>query len=429
MKVRGQSRRVTIYVDENDMWGNKPLYMAILETLKKHDCAGATVTRALAGFGSQKNIHATSLDYAQSTDLPVIIEWIDSPVRVKRVLPKLQDMVTDGLIIVDKVKVAFYSQRQLGTLPSTTPVNEIMRRDIQAVRENSPLLEVSELLLDNVYRALLVVDEDKRVAGIVTEGNLLDKVQLLADSTGRSLTRAEMAAELQSLRRIDQTVAKAMTSNPVTISKRATIIDAVNRMIERDVKRLPVVNSRNRLIGIISRVDVLRAISQPPVVELPRENPPPGHHVHVGGIMAKNVPAVSPETSLDEVVGLVVSNARRRVIVVDEKRRVVGIITDGNLIKHAITEQTEKMHRPGTPLPMNKGDKFYLGKHIAADVMTKNVITATPDTPLSAALQLLLSHNVKRLPVVNEKGKLVGLVGRGALLQVLGQQEIGLNVF
>ena len=53
--------------------------------------------------------------------------------------------------------------------------------------------------------------------------------------------------------------------------------------------------------------------------------------------------------------------------------------------------------------------------------MTANPITVTPETPLLDALRLLLRHKIKRLPVVDEDGKLVGLVGRGAILQALAR--------
>ena len=65
------------------------------------------------------------------------------------------------------------------------------------------------------------------------------------------------------------------------------------------------------------------------------------------------------------------------------------------------------------------GATIELTKRTADEVMTANPITVTPDTPLLDALRLLLQHKIKRLPVVDAEGRMVGLVGRGAILQAL----------
>jgi PII-like signaling protein len=110
MQITGLAKKVTIYIDESDKWEHKPLHLAILETLRKEDCAGATVTRALAGFGAHSRIHSASL-VALSADLPLVIEWVDSPEHVGRVLPSIQAMVTEGLIIVQEVEIISYRRR------------------------------------------------------------------------------------------------------------------------------------------------------------------------------------------------------------------------------------------------------------------------------------------------------------------------------
>ena len=71
MEILGHAKKVTIYIGESDRWEGKPLYVAILEMLKAEDCAGATVTRALAGFGAHSRIHTARL-VDLSADLPTI---------------------------------------------------------------------------------------------------------------------------------------------------------------------------------------------------------------------------------------------------------------------------------------------------------------------------------------------------------------------
>jgi CBS domain-containing protein len=423
MQIKGQAKKTTIYIDESDKWEHKPLFMAILEMLKKEDCAGATVTRAMAGFGAHSRIHTAGL-VALSTDLPLIIEWVDSPARVNRVMPRLQQMVVEGLITVQDVEVVSYHHRELRDLPASVPVQDIMSREVHAVSTDTPLLEVIELLIDKIYRALPVVDQEQRVVGIVTEANLLSKVEFLATSARRHLTKAELAVELNRLQRIDQTVAKAMTANPVTVTADTTVAAAVQRMVEHNIKRLPVVSSHGKLLGIVSRVDVLRALGQPPLAELAPDPLPPGRHVQVADIMTANVPTVQADASLAEIIDLLVGNVRRRVIVIDAKRQVVGIITDGDLINRATqTERSGIIHSLSRRVIPGADDVLHLSQRTAAEVMTSPVITIRPQTALSEALQVLLTRHIKRLPVVNSQGQLVGLVGRGGILQALAHSE------
>lgn len=421
MEIVGLAKKVTIYIGESDKWQRKPLYAAILEMLKKEDCAGATVTRALSGFGAHSRIHTASL-VDLSADLPLIIEWVDNPARVERVMPRLREMVIEGLITVHDVEVITYSHRRLRELPAEAPVHDVMSREVHKVQASTPLVEAVVLLLDKVYRALPVVDNAGRVVGILTDGDLLDKVGLLTISTQQELTEAELTRELQWLRQSGQTVQEFMTPNPITVTNNTTISQAVNVMVENDIKRLPVVDSDNKLVGMVSRVDMLRALAQPPVAESPRKSLPPGQHVRVGEIMMTTVPTVHVDAALTKIVDLVVSHTQRRVVVIDEQRRVVGIITDGDLIKRATADERSGIIRSLTRrLPLGQTESFQLSQRTAAEVMTGQVVTVRPETSLLEALRLLLEYKIKRLPVVDGEGRLVGLVGRGGILQALGQ--------
>jgi CBS domain-containing protein len=257
----------------------------------------------------------------------------------------------------------------------------------------------------------------------LTDGDLLNKANLLAPSAQQELTQVEVTGELLHLRQPGQTVGEVMTAKPITITPETTVSQAVNLMVEHDIKRLPVVDAKGKLLGLVSRVNVLRALAQPPVAETSRQIPPPGHHVRVNEIMMKQVPTVKASAPLAEIVDLLVSNVQRRVVVVDEQRQVIGIITDGDLIKRATPKE-----RPGIiqslarRLPPGQADKFYLSQRVAAEVMTSPVITVSPETLLLEALHLLLDRHIKRLPVVDAEGRLVGLVGRGGVLQVLSRE-------
>ncbi len=422
MEIIGLAQKVTVYIGESDRWGHKPLYAAILEMLKQENCAGGTVTRAISGFGAHSRIHTASI-VDLSADLPLVIEWVDNPARVQRVLPRLREMVAEGLITVHEVEVVTYSHRRLRELPAAAPVHDIMSREVHTVQPDTPLAKAVGLLLDKVYRTLPVVDQVKRVVGILTDGDLLKRANLLATSDQQELTETEIRHELAQILQSGQTVSQVMTPRPITVTPESTITQVVNLMVEHDVKRLPVVDTENKLLGIISRINVLRALAEPPVAETKRDSPPPGHHSRVGEMMMTDVPVVQADAPLVEVVEYLVSHARRRVVVIDGDRRVFGIITDGDLIKRATTEERAGIIQSlARRLPLGQSDNFHLSQRTAAQVMTSRVITVTPDTSLLDTLHLLLSHHIKRVPVVDTKGRLVGLVGRGGVLQVFSRK-------
>jgi CBS domain-containing protein len=423
MEILGQAKKVTIYIGESDRWKRKPLHVAILEMLKREGCAGATVTRALTGFGAHSRIHTASL-VDLSADLPLIVEWVDNPARVERVMPRLREMVIEGLITVHDVEVVTYSHRRLREVPAQAPVSDLMSREVRAMTPDTPVTEAVELLLDQDYRALPVVDEERRVVGILTDGDLLHRAGLLPISAQQALTASELSHHLAMMRRAKVTVGHLMTTPPITVQAATSTAEAVQQMVEHDIKRLPVVDEKGRLMGIVSRLDLFRVMAQPPVAEAPRRPPPPGTHVTVGEVMMRQVPTVRTDAPLAEVVDLIVSTAQRRVVVVDDEQRVVGIITDGDLLKRAAeAERGGILQALASRVPASQQEEaIRLRQRTASELMTPQPVTVRPHTPLLDALQLLLEHRIKRLPVVDDEGRLVGLLGRGGVLQVLSRE-------
>jgi PII-like signaling protein len=107
MKLEGTGLLVRIYLGESDRWRGKPLYQAIVERLRERGLAGATVLRGIEGFGAKQHLHSTRI-LSLSEDLPILIEAVDADEKVRAVLPELDEMVTDGLITLEKVEVITY---------------------------------------------------------------------------------------------------------------------------------------------------------------------------------------------------------------------------------------------------------------------------------------------------------------------------------
>jgi len=105
----GQSdiRLLRIFIGESDSHDGRPLYQAIVETLRQEGLAGATVLRGIEGFGKSSTLH-TSHILRLSEDLPIVIECVDSSEKIEGVLPRLDAMIGDGLVTLERVEVRVY---------------------------------------------------------------------------------------------------------------------------------------------------------------------------------------------------------------------------------------------------------------------------------------------------------------------------------
>ena len=108
----GERTLMRIFLGESDRSTSgphkgKPLYEAILLTLREEGCAGGTVVRAIAGFGPSATLH-TGKVLRLSSDLPVIVEVVDDEDTLQRMLPRLEAMMGGGLITLEKARVVMY---------------------------------------------------------------------------------------------------------------------------------------------------------------------------------------------------------------------------------------------------------------------------------------------------------------------------------
>lgn len=111
-KITSKAKRLRVYIGEMDRWQNRPLYQAIVEKAKELDLAGATVYRGLMGYGAHSRIHtAQILDL--SSDLPMLVEIIDSEEYIAKLIPLLDEMVQEGLVTIDDVEVIKYGNKSL----------------------------------------------------------------------------------------------------------------------------------------------------------------------------------------------------------------------------------------------------------------------------------------------------------------------------
>ncbi len=110
MKLRGPAQRLTVFVGETDQWHHKPVYTEIVHRAHQAGLAGASVLRGIEGYGASQHVH-TSRILSLSEDLPVAVIIVDIAERIQAFLPSLDELITEGLVIIDDVEVISYVGR------------------------------------------------------------------------------------------------------------------------------------------------------------------------------------------------------------------------------------------------------------------------------------------------------------------------------
>lgn len=333
--------------------------------------------------------------------------------------------------IIESLMVAPFAEKMArasaatdaGGDPLDQPVQNVMRAEVVTVLPDTPAAEVVTLLLQKGYRSLPVITESGRILGIITDGDLLRRAKLSTRlDLHTELAATEWQHQLAELEAQAMTAANLMTAPVLTIAMTAPLRQAVDQMVAHNLKRLPVVNAEGRLAGWVSRVDVLRTLDRDPAPAESTPEPAP-RGASIAELMYRDIPTVTSHATLEEIVQALETDRRRRAVVVDDDHRVVGIITDGDLLRRAQpTNRAGLMARlrallSGQPEAAPVGLPAAI--ETAADLMSAPAITITLDATPGAALRLMLEHSIKRLPVVDADGRLVGLLGRSSLLRGL----------
>ncbi len=107
-KLVGENVLMRIFIGENDRYKHRPLYEALVELFRKGGFAGVTVLRGISGFGAQSVYHTQKL-LAISSDLPLIIEVVDTQEKIDVIMPRIDEIMGGGMITLEKATVIRYS--------------------------------------------------------------------------------------------------------------------------------------------------------------------------------------------------------------------------------------------------------------------------------------------------------------------------------
>lgn len=426
MSLEGKAKRVRFYVHQGDLIGHTQAWVAIVNFLRKEDAAGATVFRGCEGFGGSGQIHTERwIDLVGP--LPFVVEWIDSAERVDALLGQLKTMLVRGFITVEDTYVAMYEPRRVREVSRRLRAEDVMSREVASVTADASLREVVECMHERGYRAVPVVENGTLIgiianSDLVVRGDLSVRLDLLP-----ALRKSELELELERLGTTPLKAKDIMSPAPTIVHASTSLPDVAMLMIERRLKRLPVLDARERLVGMISRLDLLRTVArafagdetQPRDVGLNSDLP-------VSRVMRRDAPSVYPDTPVSEVMQAVVSTRLNRALVVDRDRRVLGLITDSELLERvtpAIRPSIVHSLMMRLPFVQPRPDQQRLEQHaratIASDLMSTDVTVVKETEPLRTAIVPMLQGKQKLVAIVDANQHLVGVLDRADILRGL----------
>ena len=107
MELPENAELLRIFIGESNLCHGRPLYEMIVEEARQQGLAGATVLRATLGFGAHSRIHTAKV-LRLSEDLPMVVEIVDTPDKIAAFLPDLDQLMDEGLVTLEKVRVIVY---------------------------------------------------------------------------------------------------------------------------------------------------------------------------------------------------------------------------------------------------------------------------------------------------------------------------------
>ncbi len=407
-------KAIEIFTSELARRQGKPVAESVIQYVRGLKIAArCIVTKGIAGCYESGEV-ATGRMEILSYNLPIRIYIVLPAAEAERALAGLDPLVGDGIVALHDLQVISHRARN-AFFPRQLRVRDAMTANPRSIAAASPLSEAARMLLSSIFTGLPVVDDLGRPLGVITQGDLMRKgrmplrLGLLAESDQDRL--AAVLAQLGQ-RRADE----AMTTPVITIGVDQPLTEAVELMLERQVKRLPVVDADGRLTGMLSRLDIFRAVMReaPDWSTFQAQNIQVTHLKSVADILRRDTHAVAPDTPLDEVIRVIGSNDIQRVAVVDGQGKLLGLISDRDLL-HYFKEDPSGIW---SMLAKIKGaPEGGLGNVQAAAVMRTDLITIKESHTVEEAIALMTNKALKRLPVVDDDGRFKGMISRDSLLR------------
>ncbi|MEN3000010.1 MAG: CBS domain-containing protein [Acidilobaceae archaeon] len=276
-------------------------------------------------------------------------------------------------------------------------VSEYMSSPVLVVRPEDSLAYARNLMLSKEISRLVVVDSDMKPIGTITTSDIISFISAREEST------------------LDEVlVREAMPKEVVTIEESKTVKAAAYLMLKHKVGGLPVVDEKGSLVGIITRTDVLRAFAE-------RYQ----KMYKVREVSRKEVSIARRGHSLSYIVKLINTDPAGKVVVVDEEMRPIGVITKRDIafIKPEVAakkgKETFRKYRVEAPTKSETTLTRIYTVPVAEELMTPNPITIGEEEDAAEGARRMLENNIGCLPVLDQVGKLGGIVTKLEILAAI----------
>jgi len=413
---------IEIFTNEDARFGNKPVADAVIQYIRDLKIAArCIVTRGIAGCYEGGEVSTGRLEIL-SFNLPVRIYIVLPAAETEQVLAGLDELVGNGIIALHDLNVISHKATN-PFFPRQIMVRDAMTPQPQSVMAESPLSDAARLLLSSIFTGLPVVDRDNRPIGVITQGDLIGKGGLPLRLGLLSEGQDGIEPIMTELDR--QRVTDIMTRPAVIIAEDQLLTEAVDIMLAKGLKRLPVVDKSGRLAGMLSRLDIFKTVMR----EAPDWDAFRAQKIEVknlrivGDILRRDTHTVSPETTMDKVIKVIDDNDIQRVAVVDAEGKLLGLISDRDLLHYFKPDQDglrylfSKMKQPFRKDTPAKDIEQQLATTRASDVMSTDSITIREGALIEDAIRLMTQKRLKRLPVVDDAGCFKGMISRDSLLR------------
>jgi CBS-domain-containing membrane protein len=421
---------ITVFTSEDSYWNKKPLYEAVLNHIRGlKTAARCIVIRGIAGCYESGEV-ATQKLLELSYNMPLKIEVLIPEAEADFVLSAFEEMVTDGVVTMDDLNVcSFKSSKRL--VPKQLKVKDVMTPSPKVAALDTPVNDVIQLLLDAPFKGVPVVDASRHVAGIITQNDLIQKANLPIRLG--LLTRLEPDQRKMLFNsNAPQKVPEIMTHPVITIKEEQHLHEAVHLMIKHHLKRLPVIDDQGILVGMLSRVDIFNTITKHASkwASLEERNIEITNTTSLRDIMSREMHSVGPDTPVSEVIEMICSDEIQRVAVVDDQGCLLGLISDFDLLPLISGNPFSIWDLFVSKLTFSEAGRKdkelieHVKARIAGEIMKKNIITIREDATVDEAIQLMTEKELKRLPVVDEKGVFKGMISRDSVLRTAIKQEM-----
>jgi CBS domain-containing protein len=274
---------------------------------------------------------------------------------------------------------------------------KVMTQKVITCSPNSTFLNVQQLMVDNNIGRVVVVDENNKPVGIITQKGMI--AFLVADKSRRGIEEIK--------------VEEVMTKKLITAKRKTPIAKIAETMTKKDISSVTIVDGKGKLEGIVTKTGVtawygaLRGAYK------------------VQEFMTAKPVTVKPSQSVFLVASLMAEHAISRVVVVaDKENKPAGIITEADMTMMSRLLKPAKVLKKDKPLVVKGAIALPKNVHLltAGDIMTSDPVTVSKSANLADAAEIMTKRKISGLPVT-DKGKLVGIITKSDIIRAIAHEK------